>query len=126
VRKQYFFKPNGSGFDAWDVDHLVELSADLPVEQVALASISEIDSVYWFGSDGAPATVRVLVRHMELVDAADLSHPVILGADGQLMDGMHRVAKALLSGRSTVLAVQFTRQPDPDHTNVRPEDLSYD
>jgi hypothetical protein len=42
------------------------------------------------------------------------------------MDGMHRVAKALLEGRSTVRAVQFAEQPDPDHRNVRPEELNYD
>jgi len=66
------------------------------------------------------------VRHMGLVNAADLSFPVLLGADGQLMDGMHRVAKALLEGRSTVRAVQFAEQPDPDHRNVRPEELNYD
>lgn len=126
MRKQYFFKPHGSAFDAWDVHRLVELSGDLPVREVPLSSIAEIDTVYWFGADGSPATVRVLVRHMGLVNAADLSFPVILGADGQLMDGMHRVAKALLEGRTTVRAVQFAEQPDPDHRNVRPEELNYD
>jgi len=126
VRRQYFFRPNGSAFDAWDVQRLVELSADLAVKDVPTSSISEIDTVYWFGADGSPATVRMLVRHMELVNAADLSYPVILGSDGQLMDGMHRVAKALLEGRPTVRAVQFTVQPTPDHTSVRPEELDYD
>jgi hypothetical protein len=126
VRKQYFFSPSGQAFDAWDVEHLIELSAGLPVRDVALASIGEIDSVYWFAADGSTASVRVLVRHMELVNAADLSFPVILGASGQVMDGMHRIAKALLEGRSSVRAVQFAVQPAPDFTNVRPEELSYD
>ena len=126
VRKQYFFKPNGTAFDAWDVDRLVALSADLPVEEVPLSSITEIDSAYWFGADGSPVSVRVLVQHMELVSAADLEYPVILGCEGQLMDGMHRVAKALLQGRSTVRAVRLTQQPEPDYVNVRPDELPYD
>lgn len=126
MRRQYFFRPSDHGFDAWDIHHLIELSAKLPVKEVALSSITEIDSTYWFGADGTPATVRTLVRHMELVNAADISYPVILGADGQVMDGMHRIARSLLEGRATIGAVQFDEQPDPDYTNVTPDDLSYD
>ena len=68
---------------------------------------------------------EVMVRHMELVNEADLSYPVILGTEGQVMDGMHRVARCLLEGRDVVSAVQFVEQPEPDHHNVRPEDLPY-
>jgi hypothetical protein len=63
---------------------------------------------------------------MELVNEVDLSYPVILGTEGQVMDGMHRVARCLLEGRETVAAVQFNEQPEPDHKNVQPEDLPYD
>jgi hypothetical protein len=42
------------------------------------------------------------------------------------MDGMHRVAKALLEGKATIAAVQFTHQPAPDFHNVQPLDLPYD
>jgi hypothetical protein len=126
VKKQYYFRPSGNGFDAWDVEHLIELSTGLPVKEVPLTSIKELDTVHWFGAGGAPYTVRVLVRHMELVNAVDLSYPVILGAEGQVMDGMHRVARCLLEGRASVAAVQFVEQPEPDHKNVQPEDLPYD
>jgi hypothetical protein len=122
----YYFEPRGEAFDAWDVDHLIELTSGLAVHDVALSSIAEIDSVFWFGADGSPTTVRILVRHMELVHAADLSFPVILAADGRVMDGMHRIAKALLEGRATVRAVRFKEPPEPDNTNVHPEDLPYD
>jgi hypothetical protein len=126
MRKQYFFKPTAQGFDAWDVHHLIELSADLPAQELDLSTIRELDTVYWFGADGTPATVRTLVRHMELIQRVDLAYPVILGAEGQLMDGMHRVARALLEGRTSVPAVRFTEQPEPDFRGVRPEDLEYD
>ena len=126
MRTQYFFQPNRGAFDAWDVGRLVELSKELPVIEVPLASITELDSVYWFASDGSAATVRVLVRHMELVNEADLSYPVILGSDGQLMDGMHRVAKSLLEGHNTVRAVRFPVQPEPDFVEVNPDELAYD
>lgn len=52
--------------------------------------------------------------------------PIILAADGRVMDGMHRVARALMDGRATVDAVRFAKTPPPDLRNVQPEDLSYD
>jgi len=125
VRRHYYFRTNGDAFDAWDVDRLIALSRDLPVHEVPLESITELDTQYWMGADGSSPTVRTLVRHMELVNGADLTHPVILGADGRVMDGMHRVAKSLLQGIPTVRVVQFVEQPAPDHVGIAPEDLSY-
>jgi hypothetical protein len=60
-----------------------------------------------------------------MIEAVDLSHPIILGFDGRVMDGMHRIAKALLLGRETISAVQFETPLEPDYRNCRPEDLPY-
>jgi hypothetical protein len=123
MRKHYYFRPSANGFDAWDVDHLVELSRALPVQEIDIASLADVDSVYWIGADGSAPTVRILVSHMKLVEKVDLSYPIILGADGRVMDGMHRVAKALLEERATVSAVRFKVQPEPDFRDVQPADL---
>jgi hypothetical protein len=48
MRKQYHFWPTDNGFDAWDIDRLIELSRGLPIETVEMDSIAEIDSLYWF------------------------------------------------------------------------------
>jgi hypothetical protein len=48
------------------------------------------------------------------INDADLSKPIILNADGSLMDGGHRLCKALLEGRQTILAVRFDVMPTPD------------
>lgn len=124
MRKQYHFWPGEEGLDAWDVDRLIELSKDLPVKEVDLASIDEVDSVYWFDELERP-TVRKVVDHARLIEEVDLSHPIILGFDGRVMDGMHRIAKALLEGRTTITAVQFEAPLEPDYRNCRPEDLPY-
>lgn len=44
----------------------------------------------------------------------DMSYPIILSADGHLMDGYHRVAQALHEVRTTIHAVQFKVTPIPD------------
>ena len=124
MRKQYNFWPGPSGLDAWDVDRLIRLSAGLPVLKVPLSSVGEIDSDYWF-KDGQAPTVRAVVEHVRLMQEADLSFPVILAADGRVMDGMHRLAKALLLGHKTVDAVRFPTTPDPDYSGISPQDLPY-
>lgn len=123
MRKQYFFRPSSEGLCAWDVDRLVRLARDLPVHAVPLSRIRELDEPV-FG-EGEPPTWRSLVAHLQLVDAAELRYPIILAADGTVMDGRHRVAKALREGRSTVDAVQFPEDPPPDHVGCRPEELPY-
>lgn len=124
MRKQYHLWPGESGVDAWDVDRLIALTRDIPVEQVALADIHEVDSVYWF-DDWQPATVRKVVEHLRLVQAVDPAYPIILGPDGRVMDGMHRVARALLAGRTTITAVRLRVLPHPDYRGCRPEELPY-
>jgi len=54
------------------------------------------------------------VAHMHQVYEADLSYPIILDEDGYVMDGRHRIAKALFLGLKTIKAVRFERTPLPD------------
>jgi hypothetical protein len=125
VRKQYHFWPAERGFDAWDVDRLIELSRALPVERVRIDSIGEIDTVYWFdGRDELP-TIRKVVEHVRLIGGVDLRYPIILGHDGRVMDGMHRIARALLEGRAEIDAVRFTHPVEPDYRNCQPHELPY-
>jgi hypothetical protein len=123
--KQYHLWPAGTGFDAWDVDRLISLSRGLPVYAVAVDSVREVDTVYWFDSSTAPPTVRAVVEHARLMLDADLSVPVILGPDGRVMDGMHRIARAMLEGKRQVRAVRFLALPEPDYRDCQPADLPY-
>ena len=125
VRKQYHFWPSTDGLMAWDVGRLIALSTGLPRTSVALSSIREIDEVYWFDDAKERPTCRKVLEHMRLIDEVDLSYPIILGADGRVMDGMHRVARALLIGADAITAVQFETDPEPDYVGCRPEDLPY-
>jgi len=125
VRKQYHFWPAENGFDAWDVDRLIALSRDLPVERVAVDSITEIDTSYWFDGSAEVPTVRKVVEHCKLISDVDIAYPIILGHDGRVMDGMHRVARALLDGRSEIEAVRFTAPLEPDYRSCLPHELPY-
>lgn len=62
---------------------------------------------------------RAVAQHARRIWDADLTYPIILSADGRLMDGGHRIAKAWLLGMSAIEAVQFVVGPEPDY--VLPE-----
>ncbi len=58
--------------------------------------------------------LREMVMHMNAVNAADLSKPIILDEDGELMDGRHRLMKAMLLGDKSIKVVRFDENPTPD------------
>ncbi len=121
MRKQYYFRESARGLLAWDVDRLVELSSAFPRKMVPLSAIRELHES-WLSEGEDPST---LAEHLQLIDAADLSYPIILSASGAVMDGRHRVAKAAREGRSEIVAVQFEADPSPDFVGMGPDDLPY-
>lgn len=125
VRPQYHFRPSSEGLLAWDVHRLVGLCKDLPVRQVKLSAITEIDEDHWYAHGKVIPTCRSIIEHCSLIDEADLTFPIILDQNGRLMDGMHRVCKALLQGESSILAVQFEKDPEPDYVDCDPDKLPY-
>lgn len=126
MRKQYHFRPSAEGVLAWDVDRLIALTADFPRMSVPLTTIRELDEPFWFSGGAGEATCRAITEHARWIQAADLSFPIILSSDNRVMDGMHRVAKALLLGLATIEAVRFTHDPPPDFVGKGPDDLPYD
>ena len=96
----------------WWTDRLWAESAHLPIENVPIDSIAEFDMDCWFHGKGP--TCREVAEHARRINDADLTHPVILSADGGLMDGGHRIAKAYLLGQPTVQARRLAHDPDPD------------
>jgi hypothetical protein len=97
----------------WFVETLWNASRGLPVFEVDIESVGVLDHDRWFCGSQEP-TVRRVAVHCERIMAADLERPVILCPDGVSMDGSHRVAKALIQGRSKIKAVRFDRLPPPD------------
>ena len=92
----------------WFVSRLIEKTKDLPVQTMPIACLNiynlfpRVDSM------------RSFVGHIRKVMDTDLSYPIILDDEGYVMDGRHRIAKALLEGAETVKFVRFEETPSPD------------
>lgn len=113
AKREMHSRPVQAGRGFWWTDRLWEQARGLTPSVVAIEDIAEFDVNCWF-SEEAPPTCRAIAEHARRIDAADLSYPVILAADGGLMDGGHRLAKAWVKGLTHVSAVQFDRDPEPD------------
>jgi hypothetical protein len=101
------------GRRVWRVTSLIERAKglepfDLPL--VALFSGSEVFDPIRSAYD--------LALHMKRALAADMDYPVILDAEGFVMDGWHRITRALVEGQGTVKAVRFDETPPCDYTEA--------
>ncbi len=110
--------PVAGGRAHWWTERLWAAAVALPVFEVSIDEIPEFDLDCWF--DGRAPTCREVAEHARRIQRADLGHPVILAADGHLMDGGHRIAKAWLEGRRTIGAVRFSVDPEPDWLELVP------
>lgn len=74
----------------------------------------DLDSTFpWFLTTKQP-TVREILSHMKRIIAADLTYPILLHSNGNVLDGMHRIAKAVLEEKESVCCIRFKSGPKPD------------
>lgn len=98
------------GRHTWSVPRLFELSRLLPVMDIPLNHLN----VYYKYEN---LTLREMVMHMKAVNDSDIEMPIILDEDGEIMDGRHRLMKAMLIGAETIKAVRFDENPEPCQVN---------
>lgn len=95
----------------WVVSNLVERAKGLEPFDLPLAAVY-VGSAVW----DAVTSPYEMAQHMRRVMDVDTSKPVILDQEGFIMDGWHRVVRALIDGKPTIKAVRFEVTPEPDYT----------
>lgn len=128
IRQQYHARMNEDGKRLiWDVRALIEKARSLPIIHVPLKNIHEIHENYWFDSPNGPQpSVYTIAEHAKLIQDCDLAYPILLCPKGRVMDGMHRICKALIQENSTITAKQFKEIPAPDYIDKDWSELPYD
>lgn len=126
IRPQYHFRQTQGGLIAYDVRRLVRLAQHLPVNMIDPRQFAELDENHWYGYEDQVPTPRSIIDHVQLIQASDINFPIILDQSGRVMDGMHRICKAILEGVREIPAVQFTEDPKPDFVHCSPADLPYE
>ena len=93
------------GGKTWSVLRLIEHSKDLPVQEMPLTALNT------YTLCPKPTNMNSFVSHIKKVLECDLKYPIILDDEGYVMDGRHRIAKALLQGKETIKFVRFEETP---------------
>ena len=110
MKAEKFTPPNEQmsrlGKHHWSVPRLFTLAKDLEVMEIPL---DHLNISYIFRN----LSLRELVGHVIAVNEADLAYPIILDEDGDVMDGRHRIMKAIIEGAETIKAVRFEENPSP-------------
>ena len=91
------------------IKNLISLASKLPVQEMPLEHLNIFDLYPRIKS------FRSWVGHIKSVLNADLEFPIILDDEGYVMDGRHRIAKAILEGEETIKFVRFKKTPSPDY-----------
>ena len=87
------------------IHEAIRLSKDLEVKDL------KISEMYISYDCPYNKTLRSFVQHMKMVNEADMSKPILMNEDGCIIDGRHRLAKALLNGDETIKVVRFELDP---------------
>ncbi len=83
----------------------VTLARDLEVKDLV------IEDMYIAYGSPCDNSLRSFLEHVKMVDDADLSFPILLNQDGFVIDGRHRLSKAILNGDKTIKAKRFIKDP---------------
>lgn len=97
----------------WRVTSLIERAKGLEPFDLPLVAIYSGSKVF-----DPIESAYSLAEHMKRALSADMSCPVILDAEGFVMDGWHRIARALVEGRPTIPAVRFDETPLCDYVEA--------
>lgn len=108
-----FSTRRGDEVHTWSVPALWEASAGLDVFDYEVSRFDALDLDVWFCGVHEP-TIRAVLEHHRRIREADLRFPIILSETGEVMDGVHRICRAIADGRATIDAVQFVSDPPPD------------
>lgn len=100
----------------WRVEELIKESQSLPVRRMTVSELlPRIQNGSWFDAK-EQVTIGKVLPHVRRILDADLSFPLILAADGRIMDGSHRLAAASIRGIEHIDVVQFEQDPLPGYT----------
>lgn len=102
-------------WECWHIKNLWRSAANLPSVMTPLTDFAqhfERTNEDWFSLK--TPTLRELSMQAKRIYEADLTFPIILSAEGDLMDGKHRLAKALILGQEEIAVVRFVKNLEPD------------
>ena len=102
--------------DSWTAPYLYKKVKELGLEPESV-TLRHLDLSGFPWQDGSIRSMDIFLYHSVRIKNADYKIPIIMREDGGIMDGWHRIAKAILDGEETILAYRFESYIEPNETN---------
>lgn len=100
--------------NTYSIVDLITVSKDLPTESV---DIRLIDKWYNLGLSDNNTDLTDIVYAFNKVLESDLKYPIILSHCGAVLDGKHRLTKALFMGKKTIKVKIIPKEQMPYPVN---------
>ena len=107
-----------SGYSAsdgsyWSAKYLYQKVKELGIscESVCLRHL-DLSGLPW--QDGTIPNLDLYLYHAVRVNDANPNIPIIMRTDGQIIDGWHRVVRAIIDGRENIMAYRFETYIEPE------------
>jgi hypothetical protein len=94
----------------WTVTNLIARAKDLEPFDLPLAAIYSGSEVW-----SPVGSAYGIAHHVRRALDVNTEYPIILCQRGFIMDGWHRVLRALIDGKATIKAVRFEETPPYDY-----------
>lgn len=102
----------------WRVTTLWRFSNNKTSELIEINQLSRyLEEDRWFGNHTKP-TLENLLLHFDRILKSDLSYPLILSPNEDILDGIHRVAKAMLFKEKKLKIIKLNELPPSDYASI--------
>lgn len=98
----------------WSVEDLWEAAKEYPVELIPVVDlVDKLNGTCWTEGAGEDATPQWVLGHTRRILKADLNCPILIDEKNNILDGVHRLCKAVLDGRDNIAVQRIERLPEP-------------
>lgn len=97
----------------WNLKEIWHASKNLKIHQIDPKKLwqNRYSKVFCWLEKDESINNEIFLEHFERVLNADLNYPIILSEEQYIMDGVHRLMKAIHLGYEKIPYVQFDKDP---------------
>ena len=108
----------------WLIHNLHSYCKSFPVQQIDITLLqNNLELNLWFDESEEP-TINAILIHIKRIQNADTNYPIIVGPNYVIMDGLHRLVKAILAEETTIPAICLKNWPMADIINCTQPNVS--
>jgi len=95
----------------WYIDNLIKITKNLPIKTM------KVDKKFLNKKIKESWTLNTffdLKIHIEKINKANLKYPIIIDSKNNIIDGKHRIMKAILQNKKIIKFVRINKMPPAD------------